>query len=315
MLFLKEDEVRELIDIPTAIEAVESAFKQLAENEAQNVPRHRVRIPGVMLHSLSASASGLGYLGWKNYTTTREQARFHVGLYNAQGDWVALMEADWLGQLRTGAASGVATKYLARQDARAVAIFGSGKQAATQLEAICAVRPIQTAYIYSRSEERRKEFANQMSEQLQIEALPAASPDEAAGAAEIIATATTSREPVVAGNSFSAGTHINAVGSNALNRSELDLDCFQKIDRIICDELTGCRQEAGDFVEPLQQNLIAWDQMQELSELVTKPDSHRQNEDEITLFKSVGMAVEDVAVGAIVYERALEAGVGRQLEL
>lgn len=315
MLYLKEEEVRELIDMPTAISAVENVFRQLADQQAQNIPRQRVKMPGVMLHSLSASASGSGYLGWKNYTTTREQARFHVGLYNAQGDWVCLMEADWLGQLRTGAASGVATKHLALPEANSVGIFGAGKQAATQLEAICSVRPIQTASVYSRSEQKRCEFAETMSKQLEIEVIPVSTPEEATCDQQIIATATTSREPVLGGRDLSTSTHLNAIGSNALNRSELDLECFQRIDRIFCDDLNACKLEAGDFVEPLQQQLIHWEQIREIAQLVSKPDLSRQHKDEITLFKSVGMAVEDVAVGAIVYERALKAQMGREIEL
>src|SRR5580698_10232683 len=128
-IYLREDDVRELLDVETAIEAVEGAFRGLAEEKADNIPRSRARSPGITLHVMSAAAEYLGFVGWKTYTTTRAKARFHIGLSAvASGELVALIEADFLGQLRTGAASGVATQYMARPDAKTVGLFGAGKQ-------------------------------------------------------------------------------------------------------------------------------------------------------------------------------------------
>ncbi|MEZ6045334.1 MAG: ornithine cyclodeaminase family protein [Planctomycetaceae bacterium] len=315
LLFIRETEARSLISMAQAIDAVENVFRSLSSGESQNIPRQRVRIPGVMLHSLSAAVSPLGYVGWKNYTTTRTQARFHIALYNPDGEWVSLLEADWLGQLRTGAASGVATRLIAKEDAQHVAIFGSGKQARTQLQAVCAVRNIQHATVFSNTPERREEFARTMSDETGIQVVAADSPAECVAQAEIICTATTSKEPVVTAEMLRAGVHINAVGSNALNRAELSADCFTRIDKVVCDDVDSCRNEAGDFVGPMASGSLQWEKISPLASLVTKSEGARTNREEITLFKSVGMAIEDIAVAAIVYEAAREANIGTELEI
>src|SRR5438270_8869686 len=156
VLLLTEDDVRRLLTMDDALVAVETGLRRLALDEAENVPRSRCRTDHVMLHVLSAAAKGVGYLGYKAYTTSKSGARFHVALFDGRtGELLSLMEADYLGQVRTGAASGVATKYLARPDASTVGIFGTGKQAKTQIEAVCAVRPVKRVHVYSRSKENR----------------------------------------------------------------------------------------------------------------------------------------------------------------
>ena len=155
-IFLTEDDVRELMDMETSIEVVEEAFRQFAAGEAKNVPRARAAADGILLHTMSASADYLGLVGWKAYTTTKQGARFHVAVYDIDtGEMAALIEANYLGQLRTGAASGVATEYMARPDAKVVGIFGSGLQARTQLKAVCTVRRIERVEVYSRNDDRR----------------------------------------------------------------------------------------------------------------------------------------------------------------
>ncbi|QDU81047.1 L-lysine cyclodeaminase [Polystyrenella longa] len=315
LLFIREEEAQKLIDMPQAIAAVEQVFRSLGNQEAQNVPRHRVQVPGVMLHSLSASVTPLGYVGWKNYITTRTAARFHIALYDQEGHWVALLEADWLGQLRTGAASGVTTAKLANPEAKSVAVFGSGKQARTQLEAVCAVRPVQQASVYSHTAANRESFALEMSDQLGISVLAAPDPATCLTDKEIVITATTSQSPLVTGDLLKPGMHINAIGSNALNRSELSADCFSRINQIVCDDLNSCRNEAGDFVEPLKAGTITWGSMASLAELLTENKNQRECKSDITLFKSVGMAIEDIAVAAHVYEAAKEQGVGTVLDI
>ena len=179
-LFLSEDEVREALTMPVAIDAVEEAFRQLAEGKAQNVPRSRARGGGIVLHTMSASADYAGLVGWKAYTTTARGARFHVALYDsASGAMLALIEADYLGRMRTGAASGVATEHMARRDATKVGILGSGNQARTQLEAVCVVRPITRAYVYSPTREHRERFAQEMEPTCKTEVVPVDRPQEA----------------------------------------------------------------------------------------------------------------------------------------
>ncbi len=313
-LYLTEDHVRELIDIEEAIEAVGDAFRQWEAGRAENVPRARAGLPGCMLHTMSAASEYLGLVGWKAYTTTRAGARFHVALYDGRsGEMLALIEADYLGQLRTGAASGLATQYMARADAKVVGVFGTGKQARTQLKAVCTVRRIERAEVYSRNDERRKRFAEEMSEYCATQVVPVHAPDAAAAEKDIVITATTSREPVFDGRILDEGTHLNVVGSNFLMKAEIDDTTVRRADVIVCDSVAQCRLEAGDFVAALEEGAIDWAHMKELSAVVSGAETGRATAENITLFKSVGLAIEDVALGAKVLERARAEGVGQPL--
>lgn len=313
-LYLTEDHVRELMDMETAIEVVGEAFRQLAAGRAQNIPRSRASAPGIMLHTMSAAAEYLGVVGWKSYTTTRDGARFHVGLYDGSGgELLALIEADYLGQLRTGAASGVATQYMARPDSRMVGVFGTGKQARTQLKAVCTVRRIEQVEVYSRSDERRAQFAEEMSEYCATRVVPVHAPDAAAAEKDIVITATASREPVFDGRILSEGTHLNIVGSNFLLKAEIDDTTVRRADVIACDSVEQCRLEAGDFASALEEGAIDWAHMKELSAIVAGTETGRATPENITLFKSVGLAIEDVALGAKLLELAEEEGVGTRL--
>lgn len=313
-LYLTEEEVRELVDMETAIEVIEEAFRQLAHGRAFNVPRARAFAPGVTLHQMSAAAGYLGVVGWKAYTTTREGARFHVALYDAaSGAMTALMEADFLGQLRTGAATGVATEYMARPDAAIVGCFGSGLQARTQLKAICSVRRIERIEVYSRSPERRQRFAEEMSEYCGTNVAPVHSPDEAAAEKDIVVCATTSKSPLFDGRVLDEGTHLNVIGSNYLNKAEIDVTTVQRADHIVCDSVEACQREAGDFLPALEAGVTSWELMRNLADVVAGTATGRAVPEDITLFKSVGLAIEDVALGVKILERARAENMGRPL--
>src|ERR1051325_5220232 len=180
-LLLKEKDVAELLDMKTALEAVEEVLRDQATGEASNRPRQRVAVPTSQLHFMAAGDKRLNIYGMKMYTVSRKGARFLVSLYDGDtGDLLALMEADKLGQMRTGAASGVATKYMAREDADTVGIYGTGWQAESQRLAVCAVRPVKSVKAYSRKPETRQAFAARMEAQLGIEVLPVETAEEAA---------------------------------------------------------------------------------------------------------------------------------------
>lgn len=321
VLFLTEDDVRELVDMPTAIGVVEEAFRQWAADRAMNVPRSRAKAPGIVLHSLSASAEYLGTIGWKNYTTTRSGARFHVALYSIDsGEMIALMEADCLGRYRTGAASGVATKYLAKQNARTVGLFGTGKQAAMQLEAVCSVRKIERAEVFSRNEARRNEFAEAMSARLGIEVIPVADPDAVAAGKDVVSTITSSKTPVFDGKVLAPGTHLNLAGSNHHSKSEVDITSFPATPPIVCDSIAQCRIEAGEFAAALENGgfddsdqVEFWNELIELKDVVAGKIAARSNDEQITLFKSVGLGLEDVALATEILRRARERNLGRPL--
>lgn len=316
VLYLSEADVETLLDMPTTIDVVEQALRELAAGAAYNVPRHRAKAGGIVLHSMSAAAGYLGLVGWKQYTTTRAGAKFQVGLYDqASGDLIALIAADRLGQMRTGAVTGVAAKYMADGDAEAVGLLGSGWQAETQLAAVAAARPIKQAFVYSRDPQRRAAFADKMSSALEIEVVPVAEATRAVEEMPIVITATTSRQPVFDGNWLSEAALICAIGSNWLNKAEIDLTTVRRAETIVCDNVDCCRHEAGDFTAALDAGEFRWEDAIELSDIVARKVTTNQMTRGIRIFKSVGMAIEDVAVGAKLIELAQQRNLGRALEL
>jgi alanine dehydrogenase len=313
-IFLTEDDVRDVIDMETSINVIEQAFQALADGKVDNVPRRRSKAPGIMLHVMSASAEYLGYVGWKAYTTTAHGAHFYVGIASAvTGELEALIEASYLGQLRTGAASGVATEFMARPDSRIVGLLGSGLQARMQLKAVCTVRQIARVDVYSRNAERCEQFAEEMTEFCLAEVVPVHSPDAAAAEKDIVITATSSQTPVFDGRVLEPGTHLNVIGSNHLGKAEIDVTTIQQADHIVCDSIEACKIEAGDFVEALDQGVTDWRLMHDLADVVAGRKTGRATPDDVTLFKSVGLAIEDVALAVKIMERAQDQGLGKPL--
>jgi ornithine cyclodeaminase/alanine dehydrogenase-like protein (mu-crystallin family) len=255
-----------------------------------------------------------GFLAMKQYTFVRGKMRFLVPLYEiATGDLVAMIEADYMGQLRTGAASGVATKYLARRDASVAAIIGTGGQARTQLEAIAAVRKLSSARAYGRNADRRKRFAEEMSQRIGVPVEPVNSSPEAVRGALIICTATTASQPVLRGEDLASGMHINAIGANHAHKRELDEEAVSIADVIVVDSIEQSRQEAGDLIIAFKGDEICWTGVKKLSDVVTGKVSGRSSDTEVTLFKSNGIASWDLAVAMQVYAKAREKGLGRPL--
>lgn len=315
VLLLTEDDVRQVLTMELALEAVEAGLRKMALDEAQNVPRSRCQTDHAMLHVMSASAKTLGVLGYKAYCTTRRGAQFHVGLFDGKtGSLLSLMQADYLGQMRTGAASGVATQYMARPESSEVGLFGSGKQARTQLIAICKVRKIARVQVYSPSEEHRRTFAAEMSKVCEVEVQPVPRPEMAAEDKDIVITATSSREPVFNGHWLAEGTHVNAVGSNFLGKAEIDATTVRRCESIVVDSKDQARLEAGDFQQALEDGSIHWADVHELGQVIVGRYTGRAHPQDVTLFKSLGVAIEDVAVAARVYAKAQTAGLGKTVE-
>lgn len=312
-LLLREEEVQALLSVGDAIEALERTFRAQAEGHAVNLPRQRVRWPGGTLHVMAAGDLGSGYVGLKAYTAVGGQTRFVVLLFHAEsGELLAIIEADRLGRLRTGAATGLATRYLARPDARVVGMIGAGRQAATQLMAVCAVRPIAEARVYSPTPERRAAFAHRMRETLGIPVQAVERPEAAVEGADILITITSAREPVLRGAWLRPGVHLNAAGSNALLRRELDEEAIARADLIVIDSRAQGQIEAGDFLEPLERGRLQWERVYELRDVVAGRVG-RAHPEQITMFKSLGIALEDIAVAAVAYERARAQGAGERI--
>jgi alanine dehydrogenase len=314
-ILLREADVEKLATINTAIETVEQAFKFQGEQIADIAPRRRCRVDHGLLHVMSASLPTLGYAGLKSYTSVTGKTRFLVLLYKGDGQLVALIEADRLGQLRTGAASAVATKYMARQESSRLGIFGTGLQARSQLQAICAVRPIKTILAYSRDPGKREQFCKEMTELVGTGVYPASTPEEAVREMDIVVTATTSKEPVFKGEWLSNGTHINAVGANFISKQELDIETVRKGACIVVDSVEQAMLESGDLARAAESEAFYWEDARELGLVVTGEFPGREDAGEITIFESHGIALEDVALAAAVYEQAIKAGLGEQLAL
>jgi ornithine cyclodeaminase/alanine dehydrogenase len=313
-IFLTEAEVERLLPMEAAVELLEAAFREQGAGRATNRPRQRVHAPQGMLHLMAAALPSANALGFKAYTTIGGRARFHFTLYDLRsGELLAIMEANRLGQRRTGAASGVATRHLARPEAAVVGLYGCGWQAESQLEAACAVRAIREARVYSRSAERREAFTARMTAALGLPVRAVAEPRAAADGAEILITATSSREPVLLGEWLAPGMHLNVVGSNSLLKREIDDAVVKRADVVVVDARDHVRLEGGDLLGPLERGLLFPETLRELGEVVAGRTQGRTSGEQVTLFKSHGLALEDVAVGAYVYEQARAQGVGVDL--
>lgn len=315
-LLLSEDDIRRLLPMDVALEAVEQGLRKMALDEAQLIPRARAVTDHATLHVMAATAKSLGVMGAKVYATGRKGlAQFICLLFDGKsGALLAVMQADYLGQVRTGAASGVATRYMARPEASEVGLFGSGKQARAQIEAICKVRKVRRVSVYSPNEERRRAFAAEMSARCEVEVAPVARPEQAAQDKDIIITATTSREPVLLGHWVPQGCHINAVGSNFLGKAELDVAVLRKCADVVVDSKDQARAEAGDFTQAIEDGALHWSDVRELGQVIVGRYPVRRHAQDVTLFKSLGIALEDVVVAGRVYQRALAEGAGRPIE-
>ncbi len=314
VLYLTEDDVRGLLTMDMALEAVEAAFRKISLDEAVNIPRQRCQTDHVVLHVLPAAAKTLGAIGFKAYTTGKFPATFHVHLFDPKtGGPTAILEADYLGQVRTGAATGVATKKLARADVKTVGLYGTGKQARTQLEAICKVRTITKASVYSRDADKRTAFAAEMTPKCGVEVVPVESPEAAAIGQDVIVTATSSREPVLKGEWIAPGTHVNLVGSNFLAKAEAEAEVFRRATLVTADSKEQAKAEAGDFVAAMKENVLKWSDVLDFAHVLVGRYSGRQSPADVTIFKSLGLGVEDVAVAARVVELAKLKGVGKTI--
>ena len=315
-LYLTESDVERILTMPDALRVVEDAFQEMGRHAASNRPRQRVRASTGLLHIMPAGLPNRGYLGFKYYTAFEPHTRFWFHLIDAHtGDLLAVMQADCLGQQRTGAASGVATKYLARADASVVGIIGVGWQAESQLQAVCLTRPIRVIKCYGRDAARRNAFAQKMGAQLKIQVRAVESAEDAARDSDIVITATHSRDPVLLGEWLALGTHVNAVGANRAQARETDDQVLTRSAFVCVDSLEQAKLEAGDLIAPIERGASSWTRVRELGEIVAGKTSGRIERDDITFFKSLGIALEDVAVGAWVYERARERRIGREIVL
>jgi ornithine cyclodeaminase len=313
-LYLSEEDVKQIVTMPMALEAVEAAHRAHGQGEAIDVPRQRTRLPQSALHVLQGALPGAGLIGYKAYTTSRAGARFLIHLFDAaDGNPVAVIAADYLGMMRTGAAGGVAAKWLARPDADVAGVFGAGWQAQSQIEALCAVRPIRRVRVYSRSREKLESFCEQQAQRLPCEVVPASSPQEAVAGSAVVVTITTAATPVFDGDWLDAGTHITAAGSNSLVRREIDEAAVRRAAVVCVDARATALKECGDLLPLLEKGRLHEGQMVELGEVIAGVRPGRGDARQITLFESHGMAIQDLALARRVLDQARNRGLGMEL--
>ena len=307
-LYLTEAEVGELLGPADALEAVEGSFRRLAAGEVDNRPRIRQRLDGGAFAVMSAVDRGLGFAGLKSYAWLPNGTPFVVCLFDTRtAELAAVIEADKLGQLRTGAASGVAAKLLAREGAASLGILGCGWQAESQVLCIRAAVPsIERVVAYCRTEDRLEDFCKRLGAE-------AGETHRDAGGQDIVVTATTSNDPVLRGEWLREGALVCAIGANDRRSRELDNVVLERAAFVCCDSKEQSRLESGDLIEPIEQGILDWLEVHELQEVVAGEVQGRQADDDIVLFKSNGLAAWDVAIGALAVERARAEGVGREL--
>ncbi|MBN1317996.1 MAG: ornithine cyclodeaminase family protein [Anaerolineales bacterium] len=326
-LLLNRQDVESLLTMEATIEAVEGAFRQLALGNTVMPQRTVVKPPehhGIHLGMPAYIGGDVGGLGLKIVTVYHDNPQKYnlpttigVLLLNdpATGAPLSIMDASFLTAMRTGAAGGVAAKHLARKGAENVVIFGAGVQARTQLMAACAVRPINKAMVIDLNTAAREKFAKEMSELLNIPVEPAEDVQAAVEGAGIIVAATSSPEPIFNGAWLQPGVHINGIGSHTPTTRELDTKTLQRA-KIVPDLASACLSEAGDIIIPIQEGAISEDDIQtELGQVIAGLKPGRTSDQDITLFKSVGLAIQDISTAVKVYQLALEKGVGQKIQL
>jgi ornithine cyclodeaminase/alanine dehydrogenase-like protein (mu-crystallin family) len=326
---LSREDVRRALPMRQAIEVMKGAFAQLSSGQADVPLRTALDVPGhngvtlFMPAYLSADDQAAPLIAVKIVSVFNDNPAKGLPLIHAlvvvvdatTGAPAAVMDGTYLTALRTGAASGAATDLLARPDARVVAVFGAGTQGRTQLEAVCAVRPIEAAWVHDVAPEQASAYAAEMSQRLSLLVSVAKTPTEALGRADVICTATTSSSPVFNDADIRPGTHINAVGAYTPEMQEIPIETVLRA-RVVIDHHESSLAEAGDLLIPLRQGRMTEGHIYaELGEIASGRKAGRETRDEITLFKSVGVAVQDVAAAGAVLEAAQRLGLGTEAAL
>jgi alanine dehydrogenase len=313
-LILREADVQELIEMDDVIAAVTDAMKELGEGTAQNEPRRRLFPPGGVLNVMFASYPGGRCTGLKAYTIADGHARFLVTLFGLDGSLEALIEADFMGAYRTGAASAVAARALARPGPATVAMIGAGWQAATQALAISRVLEIKELRVFSRHDERRAEFAREQEAQLGVPTLAAGSAELAVRGADVVVTMTTSKTPVIEAGWIEPHALVIAAGSNWHNKAEVPIELVARAQTIVVDQLAAAQLESGDLIAAHEAGQFEWSRAVELA-AVMAGKWQRPDGEGIALFESHGLALWDLAAGSVILAAAKERGFGEEVRL
>jgi alanine dehydrogenase len=313
-LILRESDVQDLIEMDDVIAAVESAMRELGEGEAQNEPRRRAFAPGGLLNVMFASYPGGRCTGLKAYTVSNGRVRFMVALFTLEGALDALVEADFMGAYRTGAATAVAARMLGAPRPSTIALIGTGWQAATQALALSRVVEIEEMRVFSRNAEKRAAFAEEQAEQLGVKVVDATTAEAAVRGADLVVTSTTSQSPVVHADWVEPHALVAAVGSNFRNRAEVPPELVERAQTVVVDQLATAQLESGDLIQAAEAGKFDWEQAVELSAVVAGR-WERPDRPGITLFESHGLALWDLAAASVVVQAARRRGTYDEIEL
>lgn len=315
-LFLSEADVKKVLTMDMALEGVESAHRDLSLGQALDTPRARSRLPQTVLHILQGALPAQGVLGYKAYTSNRSGNRFLVHLFDAAtGQLRAVIESDYLGMIRTGATSGLAARWLARPDSTVAGVFGAGWQAEGHVRAICAALPLERVKVFSRKADKLQAFCQRLSELTGVAVVPAGSAEETVRGSDLLGTVTTAAQPLFDAEWLEAGTHINAAGSNALIRQELSEPCLKRCALIAVDSIPTALAEAGDLLPLLEKGRLHPRQLVELGDVIVGRHTGRAGPEQITVFESQGMAIQDLAVALRVLQAAEAQGLGTPIPM
>jgi ornithine cyclodeaminase len=312
-LWIAEAEVASMMDITEALRALEAGLLAEARGEARNMTKTHVAWEGGTLHAIGAVFVAAGFAGTKTWVHTGGGAVPLLVLYDARdGALLALVEAFVLGQLRTAAASGVATRWLAAEDASELAIIGTGKQALAQVAAVAAVRTLRRVRVFGRDGERREAFARRVGDELGLEATACATVAGAVEGAPIVTAITRATEPFLTAALLVRGAHVNAVGAITPSGAEVAGDVIARCGRVVVDSVPQAQKLSRELIGHFGPEGKAWARVRPLSEVVAAQEKRRPADD-LTLFKSLGMGISDLSLGIEMYRRARQRGLGRPL--
>lgn len=325
VLVISREEIEKILTMKEVIYEVELAFKNLSLKKAimpirSNIPltKHNgiIYYMPAYIEETDALAVKVVSVHKENYKYGLPTTQAVILLNEAKtGRLLSIMDGGYITAMRTGAASGVATKYLAKKKVKIAGILGAGVQARTQLWAICEVKPIELAYVYDVKHDIMEKYSQEMSKKLGIYVKPIENVKKLIEESEIICTATTSKTPIFNGEWLVEGTHINAIGAHTPDTRELDTITIKK-SKVVVDSYEACLKEAGELIIPIKEGVITKDHIHaELGEVIAGIKTGRENDKEITLFKSVGLAIQDTATALIVYRKALENKLGREIKI
>ena len=315
-LLLTDDQVKQLVSIDDVLPVVENMFFHEGRGEVTVVPRERIQAGPNYLAYMGGANDYQEKMGMKVYSHCGDNLQFYVILFDSfSGELLLLTRADSLGRLRTAATSAIGAKYLSNNDSETLAIIGSGYQASTQLEATCKVRGIKKILAYSRTKENCINFSKEMTSSLGIPVEPCQSAQDAVSNADIVITITTADSPVIDSSWLTPGTTVIAPGNARWNAQEIDFGTIDQSDLIVVDTIEGCKTEAGELMAAAEKGLFKWEQVKELSSIVSGESSGRTHDEELILFKFVGMGPLDIVTAQLIYKKAIAYNIGTDIKL